>query len=175
MSKNIEDLPYKDLQKECARLGINGKGTRQDLCNKLDRFLKGEEEQKTFVGETDNSAVSPEEVEANPTIKQDQILANNELDAVKLAHEAQWDKLKVKLDLIFAGRVQYFLQENSPNNYSVVFKGLIRRSECINLTAGHKTIEKEALRYIGRAQLASPTGGDTPEQAMNKFESTMNR
>lgn len=176
MSKNIEDLDYRALQQECARLGLNGKGTRQELSEKLDRFLNGEETQKVFVGEGDNADISPDEIVVeNPEVKQDQILAVSEADEAKLRHEAQWEKLSIKLNLIFAGRVQFFLQTNSPGNYSVVFKGSVRRSECINLTAGHKTIEREAMRYIGRAAPASPTGGDTPDQAMKKFESTMNR
>lgn len=172
--KNIEDLSYKELQSECARLGIGGKGTTSELSNRLDRFLKGDEQQKIFVGEDDNADVSPDEVIANPDKPQDQILANNELDEAKLRHEADWDSLKAKLDIIFVGRVQYFLQENSTNNYSVVFKGTLRRSECINLTAGHKTITSIAAKYVGRGELASKTGGDTPSQAMTKFEARMN-
>lgn len=174
MSKKIENLKYNELQKECARLGLNGKGTREELSSRLDRFVKGDEEQKTFVGEDDNAEVCPEEVIAeNPTIEQDQILANNELDAAKMAHEAEWEKLKIKLDLIFTGRVQFFLQENCKDNYSVVFKGLARRSECINISAGHKTIVAEAYRYVGKHYIASKSGGDTPEQAMKKFEANM--
>lgn len=171
MSKKIENLSYKELQKECARLGVNGRGTRAELAGRLDSFIRGDVEQKIFVAEDDNSDISPDEVVAeNPTVTQDQILANNDIDHAKMAHEADWDKLKNKLDIIFAGRVQYFLQKNSENNYSVVFKGMARKSECINLTAGHKTIEKEAIRYVGRVFIAPPTGGDTPEIAMKKFE-----
>ena len=167
-------MKYQELKTECARLGLSGKGSRQELSGKLDRFLRGDAEQKSFVAEDDNASISPEKVIVeNPTKQQGQILADNDTHFGVMAHKADWNKLSTKLDIIFAGRVQYFLQENAPDNYSVVFKGTARRSECINLTAGHKTIEKMAMQFVSRAVIAPKTGGDTPAQAMSKFEATM--
>lgn len=169
---DIDNMKFNELQKECARLGLGGQGTKADLQKRLDGFLKGDVSEKVFTAEDDNIDISPEEIEIkNPTVENKQILANNELDARKIAHEAKWESLSRKLDIIFAGRVQYFLQENCPNNYSVVFKGAARRSECINITAGEKTILQMAQKFVSPTKgIYITKGGDTPEEAMKKFQ-----
>lgn len=172
---NINEFTYTKLKTECARLGLGGSGTKQELSIKLDRFLKGEETQKEYVAETDNSDVSPDEVIGDESKSQGQILLENEdeLNTRKVEHETEWEKIKARLDLIFAGRVQFYLQENCPGNYSVVFKGTARQSESINITAGIKTIERIALQYVRPTSVYITQGGDTPEQAMKKFEAGM--
>ena len=160
---------YNKLKHDCARLGLSAKGTKQVLSERLDRFSKGETEQKIFTGETDNKDISPEEVIVDSKA-QDQIVAPNEDEHAKIAWETQWEKIKRRLELILAGRAQYFLQENAPGNYSIVFKGGARQSECINVTAGIPTIEKIAATFVSPTIIAPSTGGDTPEMAMKKFE-----
>ena len=162
---------YNKLKHDCARLGLSAKGTKQVLSERLDRFSRGDTEQKIFTGETDNKDISPEEIIVdNPTKPQDQIVAPNEDEHAKIAWEAQWEKIKARLELILAGRAQYFLQENAPGNYSVVFKGGARQSECVNVSAGINTIAKIAATFVSPAIIAPRTGGDTPEMAMKRFE-----
>lgn len=172
----IEKMPYNKLKQECARLGLSAKGNRALLADRLDRFMRGDVGLKTFTGETDNKDISPDEIVVdNPTIAQDQIVTPNEDEHSKIAHEVEWDKIKRRLELVFAGRVQYYLQENAPNNYSVVFKGGARMSECINITAGIGMIEKIAYKFVSRTMIAPVTGGDTAEMAIKRFEDLQNR
>lgn len=169
---DIDNMKFNELQKECARLGLGGQGTKAQLSERLDHFLKGDVSQKVFTGEDDNVDVNANEIEVdNPTVENSQILANNEMDARRIAFEANWESLSRKLDLIFAGRVQFFLQQNAPNNYSVVFKGSARRSECINISAGEKTILQVAQKYVAPTKgIYISKGGDTAKEAMDKFE-----
>jgi len=168
----MAELSYNEMKTECARLGLNAKGSKQELAERLDRFERGDDAQKVYVAEEDNSTVSPDEVVAeNPTVDQSQILVPDELEQKRVVHETEWDKIKARLDIIFAGRVQYFLQENCPNNYSIVFKGAARRSECINITAGEKTILQMAQKFVSPTKgIYITKGGDTPEEAMKKFQ-----
>ena len=171
----IEKMPYNKLKQECARLGLSANGKMPILAERLDRFMRGDVNQKTFTGETDNKDISPDEIIVdNPTKAQDQIVIPNEDEHAKIAHKVEWDKIKRRLELIFAGRVQYYLQENAPNNYSVVFKGGARQSECINISAGIGMIEKIAYTFVSRVMIAPPTGGDTVEMAIKRFESKQN-
>ena len=171
----IEKMPYNKLKQECARLGLSAKGKREILAERLDRFMRGDVSEKTFTGETDNKDITPDEIVVdNPTIAQDQIVIPNEDEHAKIAHAVEWDKIKKRLELIFAGRVQYYLQENAPNNYSVVFKGGARMSECINISAGIGMIEKIAATFVSRTNVATRTGGDTVEQAIKRLETQLN-
>lgn len=165
------EITYNKMKSDCARLGLSSRGNKQELSERLDRFSRGEESQKIFVAETDNKDISPEEIVVeNPEATQDQIIIPNEDEHAKVIHATEWNTIKARLDIIFAGRVQFYLQENCPNNYSVVFKGGARQSECINISAGIKTIEKIAMGFVAPAIIAPVTGGDTPEMAIKNFE-----
>ena len=168
----MAELSYNEMKTECARLGLGASGTKSELSERINKFIRGDESQKIYTGEDDNSDISPDEIKVeNPKVENKQILANNDLDARKKTHDANWESLSRKLDIIFAGRVQYFLQENCPNNYSVVFKGAARRSECINITAGEKTIIQMAQKFVSPTKgIYITKGGDTPEEAMKKFQ-----
>lgn len=171
----MEEMKYPRLKQECARLGLSGKGNKAVLMERLDRFVRGDVELKEFTAETDDKDISPEEIVVdNPTKAQDQIVIPNEDEHAKIAHKVEWDKIKRRLELIFAGRVQYYLQENAPNNYSVVFKGGARMSECINISAGIGIIEKIAYTFVSRTNIATNTGGDTVEMAVKRFETKQN-
>ena len=169
---DIDNMKYTELQQECARLGLGGKGSKQELSERLDSFLQGDISQKIFTGEDDNAEIEPTEIAiVNPEQDNKQILATSDMDERRIAHEVKWESLSRKLDLIFAGRVQYFLQTNAPTNYSVVFKGSARKSECINISAGEKMILSMAQKFVGATKGVYITqGGDTPEQAMAKFQ-----
>lgn len=172
------DLTYNQMKTECARLGLSAIGTKQELAERLDRFERGEDAQKIFVGEEDNSTISPEEVKVeNPTKDQSQNTIEGELEKRRVEHITEWEKIKRRLDIIFAGRVQYRLQENSPpcekypsGNYAVVFTGTARKGETVNLSAGIKTIEKIAMQYISPTDVKIDRAGDTMEEALKKAQ-----
>jgi hypothetical protein len=166
----MNELSYNELKVKCANLGLRARGTKDELIDSLTRYEKGEQSKKVYTAEQENSNLSPDLIVIeNPTKENSQILADNEQEAIFLTN---WESLKRKLGLIFAGRVQFYLQENSKNNYSIVFKGGARKSECINYTAGEVLILREAIRYVGHVIISPDSGGDTPEEAMKKFAIT---
>lgn len=175
---------YIDYKKVCAANGIDAKGSKKDLHERLARFVNGDENQKQYVAEYDNSDVSPDTVSIDMQGKEQNIqkqniqnMINSSLDnAIAVEASQRWQSLKRKLDLIFAGRAQVLLQENSPpkngdnGNYSVVFKGLAKQSECVNLDTPDKVILRQASNYVSRVFVVTDPNGVSAQKVMEDFQ-----
>lgn len=146
---DITEMKYPALKSECAKLGLDAKGTKEELSERLEQYRKGREELKQFVAQEDMADQSLDEIKPQGETK-GQIAASHENDQRKLEADTSLQSLLRQIEIIFAGRASYSIEENSPGNHSIIFRGGGRKAENINLSAPHSLIKRMAIQYVGR-------------------------
>ena len=143
--KDLTELSYIEVKRECARNGLGAMGTDPILRERLSSFYRGRTDEKVHIAEIENSDLSPDKIPEAQQTSQILTESNSDFELAEVVNDVKWQALKAKLEEIFKGRVSFYLDKG---DNCINFSGGGYQAECINYSVPEKTILKIARNFV---------------------------